>query len=293
MKAVEAFIATVRRNKWRYLSFVAGFFLFVYPFAAVARILETVSGMPATWGIHCRVCRMPFDWLFSVGGLFTLLSMPETLFWTVLFVVVAFLFGPLFCGWLCPVGSVTETLSRITPWLPKVPNLSDKLNPAAMRYGFLTGWVIVGALPLALKASFGLKSLCCYYCPASVLQQLAVGFTVDASELAYWFSGSILVLAFWLLVGGIFWKGGRGWCLYFCPIGAFQGLFHLLGSRLGFTYKIKVSAEKCRGCGTCGQLCPMWAVTVASKARINRVICIACWECITACPNKAIKYAKG
>jgi len=83
-------------------------------------------------------------------------------------------------------------------------------------------------------------------------------------------------------------SGGRGWCLFFCPLGAFSGLAHKLGARLGF-YRIEHKPESCNGCNKCQGVCPMWAIK--EDHNIERTLCVNCKECVHACD--AYKLIRG
>ncbi len=53
--------------------------------------------------------------------------------------------------------------------------------------------------------------------------------------------------------------------------------------------RMKINETKCRGCGTCSQVCPSQTITVMEgKARINPRYCMDCGTCMAACPNNAI-----
>lgn len=52
-----------------------------------------------------------------------------------------------------------------------------------------------------------------------------------------------------------------------------------------------VDKEKCIGCGTCVQLCPVNAISFDEdgKAKIDQEKCIKCGTCEASCPVSAIK----
>lgn len=204
---------TLRTHKWRYLAFIMGFLLLVHPFALLIRAVYYVLGNPADPNLH-RVCfRMPVEWL--IGGKFEMfVGRPLTLLFIIAALATAFLFGPLFCGWLCPVGSFTESLSRQVPRRLKI-DLSRNVNPAALRYGFFAAYAmaaIFGSItpesPVleccapgtrSLAQTLGLASICCRYCASSQLQNIVDGI-FNPAALEYWHSGALLVLGVRCLV---------------------------------------------------------------------------------------------
>ncbi len=279
----------LKRHRWRYLAIAAGFFLFVYPSALLVRAAFFLEGSTAAANLH-KVCfRMPIDWVFS-GRLSAFGGRPLLIVFLFGVLGVAFLFGPLFCGWLCPVGSSTELLSRSLPHKFKI-DLSRKINPAALRYGFFASFILVSALA-AFAPSLGLASICCRYCASSQLQNIVEGI-FNPTALEYWHSGAILTIGAWLFFGGIFWKGGRGWCLYACPLGAASNLLHAVGARIGLTTSVRHDAGHCVECHRCEDVCPTWAIVRDSReARINRHTCNACLECLKVCPAGCYSYKR-
>lgn len=50
-----------------------------------------------------------------------------------------------------------------------------------------------------------------------------------------------------------------------------------------------IDEEKCNGCGTCVDACPMEAIQfVNGKAQINQELCRACEACLNVCPTGAL-----
>ena len=284
------FITSLKKHPWRYAAIVAGFVLFVYPSALLIRAAFWLQGSAAMPDLHKTCFRMPFDWMFTgnfanFDGRFLAIGFLGAVLGSAIF------FGPLFCGWLCPVGSSTELLSRPVPRKLKI-DLSRKINPAALRYGFLGSFAVVSALAV-FAPGLGLASICCRYCASSQLQNLVNGIFSPGS-LNYWHSGAIMVLGGWLLIGGVLWQGGRGWCLYGCPLGAVSNVFHTIGSRLPFAYKVKHSSTGCTECGKCDQVCPSWSITrKESEVNINRSTCTACLECVKTCDQGCYSYQTG
>jgi ferredoxin-type protein NapH len=280
---------TISRHKWRYIMMVLGFLLLVGPFAYLIKASNFLQGSAANADLHKACFRMTFDWIAS-GRFATFDGRYFLIFFTVGVLMTSFFLGPLFCGWLCPVGSSTEVLSRQVPKKAKI-DLSKKFNPSALRYGFFASFLVISALAV-FAPSLGLVSICCRYCASSQLQNLISGI-FDPAGLQYWHSGSIMTVGGWLVVGGVFWKGGRGWCLYACPLGAASNLFYKIGAKLSFTKRIKHSSSKCIECHKCEDVCPSWAITCNSKdVKINQDTCTACLECVKNCPTECFEYGK-
>lgn len=69
----------------------------------------------------------------------------------------------------------------------------------------------------------------------------------------------------------------------------------LFGQRLWFSHKtkqysdkLKISSEKCVGCGVCAKLCPMGNLSVENQMAVHHSRCTMCYRCISHCPHQAI-----
>lgn len=180
-------------------------------------------------------------------------------------VVLAGLFGPVFCGWVCPFGSVQEWIGRLgRKLLPKSYNriVPEKLDSwlRYLRYGVLVWTVYMTATTGVLV----FKDVDPYYAL----------FNFWTGEVAI--SGFIalaLMLALSLVME-------RPFCKYACPMGALLGL-----SNIFRIFGIKREQSSCVDCGICDRVCPM-NIQVSAKSRILDHRCISCGECTSdrACP---------
>lgn len=267
----------------RFAFFLLGIVLLYAPFALLTRVLLLLTHSSLQPDVH-RVClRMPIEWLSQPWMYPALIKQPLSLVALLVLPGTAFLFGPLFCGWLCPAGMASELLSRLLPDRVKL-NLSGRLNPSPIRYG-----VLLGTLLSPWLAGF----TCCAFCNFAQMQNLVAALFGDVRGLSHWSSFSLLTFALWFIVFGLFMKGGRGWCNLVCPAGAVQGLFHALAGVLNLGYRVRIDPEKCQGCQTCLSLCPAAAISRKSPTRINYHACNTCLDCLFACPRQAVQYRKS
>lgn len=75
-------------------------------------------------------------------------------------------------------------------------------------------------------------------------------------------------------------------------------LYHLaglFGQRLWFfnktkqySDKLKISSEKCVGCGVCVKLCPMKNLSIKNEIATANGQCTMCYRCVSNCPHQAI-----
>jgi len=208
-------------------------------------------------------------WLRSLAGVILIFAL----------LVATFFAGRLWCGRICPIGGAMELASRI---LPRGMKISFTAIPAPpVRYGYLAVYIIA---PLV-----GLGSLCCSYCNfATVPRMLGVAFGSPA-DLAYFLRTAGLINLGLVLFLGVFARGGRAYCNFFCPVGAIDSLVNRLGSRFGRRFRIDF--KSCTNCGQCLDVCPNWAIDSSTAGyRIDQYSCFACGQCQLSCPDQAIRH---
>jgi NAD-dependent dihydropyrimidine dehydrogenase PreA subunit len=169
-------------------------------------------------------------------------------------VVVTFLLGRLFCGQVCPVGSVQECASRLTKRKIAVgpPVLSE-----AVRLGVLVLALISGGSYAYLITLTGISSF----------------FELTLSAGFFMF---IVVIALSVVVY-------RPVCRFLCPFGAvFSVPAHV--SRMGLA-----RTESCIHCRRCEKVCPVGAAGRDASKRE----CYLCGRCTESCPVAgALVYRK-
>lgn len=275
-----------KRNIWirRIVQF---FFFFLIAFISINHTLaESGQALPflSSASLHA-VC--PFGgvetlYQFLTAGTFVQKIHESSFVLMVIVFLLSLLFGPVFCGWVCPLGTIQEwvaglgkKLFRKTP-LKKLGRYNH-LIPAKidnilryLRYVVLA-WVIYMT---AVTGKLAFNDVDPYYAL----------FNFWTSEIAI---GGLIVLGVTLL-SSLFIE--RPWCKYACPYGAVLGLTNLFR-----IFSIRRQASTCRMDGACDITCPM-NINVSSKSVVRNHQCISCLECTSEahCPVAGtVTFAAG
>ncbi len=256
----------------------------------------------------------PFGGLQALGSFLTMESLScsmtstQIMMGVALFIGIIF-FSRLFCGYICPLGTVGE-------WIGK---LGDRLK---VRY------TPRGAVDHLLRLPKYLLLFATFY------------FTLQSSELfckkfdPYYaavsgFDGDVVLL--WgvlsiaaLLIGSLFVR--LFWCRYLCPLGALSAIFKfswwfigvmaiyvillLAGLQISYVYPLVVitaggyileitrmkrvwpdpvhitrNSDSCIDCGLCSEKCPQ-GIDVAVMKKVTHTDCTLCGDCLHVCPVK-------
>ena len=199
-----------------------------------------------------------------------------------LLIVGGVVLGPVFCGKLCPAGALTEYLSYLVPRRFQI-DWGRHLPVRTLRYGFFAGFLLAGLAGIEEH---------CSYCNFGVFDTLIR--SVVNGRLPYYSLSLLVNFLVWFVLLGLFTRGGRGYCSFFCPVGALNNLLHGLGRRLPFAFRLRLDQHKCVGCGQCSRVCHMGAMEMTGKqVKIDPYRCILCQDCQAVCPREAISYGKG
>jgi len=183
----------------------------------------------------------------------------------IIVIAITIILGPVFCGWVCPLGSYQEWIGKLGKKIFKkkyntiIPKKADNIL-RYLRYGVLIFITI---------ATF--KSLTLVFSDFDPYYTL---FNFWTGEVAV---GGVIILIVTTVLS-LFVE--RPWCKYLCPYGALLGLFNLFR-----IFKIRRNEKTCIDCGLCTKSCPM-NITIHDKKKILNHQCISCLECTSenACP---------
>lgn len=224
------------------------------------------------------------------------------------------LFSKLFCGYLCPLGTLGEAMSRVG----RKFKVQVEITSGSVADRLLRG-VKYALLFTILYNTFLTSELFCK--KLDPFYAMATGFQ---GEIVLWMS---LVTIALLFVGGFFVK--MFWCRYICPLGAASNIFKyffllviagLAAWILGlagienawvwilalvciaaalleiFTLRswgapvmtIVRDTDACNGCGLCQKKCP-YGIGVQNLTSVRHIDCTLCGECVSSCHTDALQ----
>lgn len=198
---------------------------------------------------------------------------PAGTFLVIVFLATSFFFRKSFCGWICPVGTVSEYLWKIGRMLFRrnfrLPRAAD-VALRSVKYILLAFFLFaVATMPVLAIRQF-LDS------PYGVIDDVKMLNFFREIDLV-----GVIVLA--MLVTGSF-AIQNLWCRYFCPYGALMGLVSTIGP-----LRIRRNADLCIDCEKCAKACPA-ALPVDRLVTIKSAECVGCLQCVAACPAKGALF---
>lgn len=207
-------------------------------------------------GCPCPIKGVQEAILLLVGGSRNLV----VLGWFLLLIPVTYLFGRVWCGWLCHLGALQEFLYR--------DGIVPKLGPRTVK---ALRWVrrlaFVGLVAQLLLTK---RNIWEDHDPFRAVFNLLIPDT----PLAWFLLISLLVTS--VLVY-------RPFCRTLCPIGLVLGWIGYLPGAA----RLRRNSE-CVSCSVCQKRCPNGAIR-NNSAPIPES-CIACGECVTACRKDGIEW---
>jgi len=251
----------------------------------------------------------PLVWLTSLISGHTLI---QGFGWAMGVLVLTLVCGRVFCGFICPLGTLHHLVSFLKPSLrgKRLIDANSRKDSRRIKYFILLllltaavmGVNFTGIMdPIALffrslalavlpAAGIGLKemfdvmahsdikafNLVSY--AAETLVSPVFGFGYQAFKTGWIIGVLFLIILFLNRIRP------RFWCRTLCPLGALLGLcsrFSLLG--------LHKDMDRCTQCGQCTQVCAGAAQPVPGEAW-QKSECLMCFNCHNTCPEAAVAF---
>ena len=253
----------------------------------------------------------PFGGILSFGSKVWLGSMScqmseNQVFMGLALILSVILVGKLFCGYLCPIGTLIEWLNKLgkrfklgfflTGVLDRILRLGKYILLFFTAYFTITAselWckkfdpyfaAVTGFGPdtvlfwgiLTLFAVLILSVLirffwCKYVCPLAALSNIFANILITAP---------IIVLYIILRVAGL--NIGILWLiLALCVTGAATEIFRFRFFSIS-PFKIQIDEDHCTQCGICDENCPQ-GIPVSSYSKVTHPDCTLCLDCVKGC----------
>lgn len=290
--AATALLVRQRRQFWRRVVQVFSLFLFFFVVNSCLGVFGLIRNALRGLQWAGRDDLQAFYWL-SI---------------TAVILALAFNFGAIFCGWICPTGTLQELTGCLghqwRRFLARRPG--RPVGVLALSVGYLVYLVVVyrvfdqrkplledsavlwasslvvilyfallfPAQDAALKRLRGLSLVL-------LLLLTAAGLTVTSpvhfvfTNVHDWAS----LLSTGVVMGASLFVT-RSWCRYLCPF----GLVCSATARFAL-YKIRLN-DRCTGCRKCDQVCETGAIR---RGRIDALACTMCLACVDVCPEAALE----
>ncbi|MCR5013992.1 MAG: 4Fe-4S binding protein [Bacteroidales bacterium] len=214
------------------------------------------------------------------------------------FIIVALLFGRIYCSVVCPLGIMQDIFS----WLggkAKKNRFSYVKEHRWLRYGVFAVFVIcliIGFAPvttlLAPYSAYG-RIVNSLFKPLYDLLNNWLA-SIDAANNRYNFTEVqvwmrsvttfVVALVTFLALAVLAWKHGRSYCNSICPVGTILSFF----SRFSL-FRVRFDKDKCKSCGMCEKNCKARAIDFKAGT-VDYSRCVVCGDCLDKCKFDALHY---
>ena len=177
---------------------------------------------------------------------------------------VSFLYGRLWCGWVCPQTLASDFADSLRTRLDK----ALRTRPGRPRFALSRSLCVLAVCAVSLGT--GVILACYWLAPQAVFAATRAPWTDPAAGLTVYGTAAVLAAdMLWLR---------RRFCSHLCPYGP---LMSTLGDQntLAVRY-LTERADECIACHKCEVDCPMG---IDIKQGVGQHACIGCGECVDSC----------
>ncbi|WP_455368296.1 4Fe-4S dicluster domain-containing protein [[Eubacterium] cellulosolvens] len=286
-----------RLNQLRQVVQILTLILFLYLLVGTRKEITTV---------------LPYDIFFRLDPLLGITSILASqvfivsMMLGVFTIVLTIIAGRVWCGWLCPLGTILD-------WTPIFSIKSGEMR--IQSYWLMVKYILL--FMIVFTAIFSSLSLIIFD-PITILSRTVTSviipglsslitfveislfriesFQPSISQFDYiirsrlltdqpFFLPNLMIAFFFGLVLTLNIIRMRFWCRYLCPLGALLGII----SKTSY-FKYRLNQETCISCNQCQTICPTAAIDAKNNFCANTSECISCLDCVEICPTKSITF---
>lgn len=246
----------------------SGYKFYLFTQALEQGLMPAVNRPPSVEGFMPIGALMALK-LWITEGVFDPIH-PAALVIFIVAILSAILLKKSFCGWICPVGTLSEAVWK------------------AGRKVFGKSFIIPKYIDYPLRSiKYILMAFFLYIIAIKMSSSQIAGFL----NTPYWKVSDIKLLKFFtemslttkITLGMLFGLSllyKNFWCRYLCPYGGLLGLLSVLSP-----IKIRRNDAACIQCGLCSKNCPS-LLPVDKKETIHSPECTGCLTCVSHCPAR-------
>ncbi|MBL8446015.1 MAG: 4Fe-4S binding protein, partial [Zoogloeaceae bacterium] len=203
---------------------------------------------------------------------------------------VAWRWGRLYCGWLCPHFSVVETINGLMRGASGKPSVWDKKAlPTRLPNGRTLvpdgrWWAVTVPMAVAFAFVWAVVLLTYLLPPFEVYGNLLTG-TLTRNQAIFIGAGTAVLSLEFLFARHLF-------CRFACAVGLFQSLAWMANRQAMVVGFQRDRAADCARCGSaCDHACPMRLKPRNLKAAM--FTCTQCAQCVSACATTQAENPRG
>ena len=295
LAVLPAVVPARNRQRWRHLNQAFGVLIFIFVIFTCLGVFGMIRNF------HRGLSEIGRE---NIVALYYC-SVPATI------LVTSMLFGPAFCGWICPTGALQELIGTLTRrWNRKRKAQGYPFSRAALVGAMaVIGVFVVWMIHLSRTRMFFVEDASIYWSEVLVLIVLLLAFNMRRWDAPL---RKLRLVSFWLVVSAsllslrvtspvhlgfakVYDPASflstvmvvlatlvipRVWCRYLCP---WRAAIAWAGKHSVRT--IVLDTQACTRCGVCDGACEVDAVV---KGNIDAKECHFCMNCVDTCPHHAL-----
>jgi MauM/NapG family ferredoxin protein len=257
-----------------------------------------------------------FDPLILVATWLAAHAVPLAALLSLVVIGVTIAMGRVFCGWVCPLGTIHAMASRLFHGRRRNPRRADPWSRWQLaKYYLLIAFLVMAALGGHWVTIF--DPLVLLYRTTTVVLMPGLQWAVEEGSTAVWqadpgigpmrlnpvtdpvyeytrdhvfvvpdqaFLGVASVAALFAVTLVLNAYRRRFWCRYLCPLGALLGFFAWRP-----LLRRETQTETCNQCDLCGTACH-GAAAAAPGEQWKAAECLGCLNCTESCPRGSLSF---